>query len=123
MDLPPELQAARVAMREQAERFKALNAEERAQAYGIKNHRLSVAVMEALDRLVETLDVLCAMPQISRVRLIRLFAVITSARTMLDELVEQGASVDEDWPGTLQAIERFEVLAAEIRRLRADELH
>jgi len=122
MALPPALAAVRLAMLEESEKFRALNDEERAGLYGIKNQRVALAVLAALDGLVETLDTFTE-EQIPRVRLIRLLAVINSVKALIDQLppVEQ---IAEDWPGTDRAVEYFGKVAEEIQRLRPGvELH
>ncbi len=122
MALPPALAAARLAMLEESAKFRALNDEERAGLYGIKNQRVALAVLAALDGLVETLDTFTE-AQIARVRLVRLHAVIASVKRLIDELppVEQ---IAEDWPGTDRAVEYFAAVTLEIQRLRPGaELH
>lgn len=111
------LEAARRAMHEEAEKFRSVNAEERAQRYGMKNDRLAVAATEAIDRLVQTLDVLCAEVVIHPMRLRFLFELIKSYRETLDQLTALPESANEDWPGTDAAVQAFSSLTEGCRRL------
>lgn len=121
MALHPGLAAARLAMLEESAKFRAINDEERADLYGIKNHRVALAVVEALDALVETLETFTE-AQIPRVRLIHLHAVIATVKKLLDGLppIEE---IGEDWPGTDRVVEYFAAVTLEIQRLRGGKLN